>query len=59
MRSDKVLPCAVAISLSALQKASSRLTLVLCQATMMERLITVDFMFALPKIISVPNSGYA
>src|SRR5262249_25140827 len=42
-RSDSVMPRCVAISLSPLQNASSRLTLVLCPAITMDRLMTGDF----------------
>src|SRR6187431_1328555 len=42
-RSDKVTPRSSAISLRPFQNASSRLTLVLCPAITMERLITGDF----------------
>src|SRR5712691_11604998 len=43
-RSDKVMARPPAISFNPLQNASSRLTLVLCPATTMERLTTEDFM---------------
>src|SRR6266436_9588826 len=42
-RSDKVMSRPPAISLRPFQKASSRLTLVLCPAMTMERLTTGDF----------------
>src|SRR5215471_17726614 len=42
-RSDSVILRPTAISLSPLQKASSRLTLVLCPAITIERLTTGDF----------------
>src|SRR5579862_1263258 len=47
-RSDNVVRRPTAISLSPLQKASSRLTLVLCPAITIERLITGDFITRLP-----------
>src|ERR1700728_1649569 len=46
--SDKVIRRLTAISLSPLQNASSRLTLVLCPAMTMERLTTGDFIARLP-----------
>src|SRR5580693_3681025 len=47
-RSDNVVRRPTAISLSPRQKASSRLTLVLCPAITIERLITGDFITRLP-----------
>src|SRR5262245_49756964 len=45
-RFDRVVPRTIAISLRLVQKASSRLTLVLCPAMMTERLTTSDFIIA-------------
>src|ERR1022692_3288628 len=47
-RSDRVMRRLTAMSFSPLQKASSRLTLVLCPAITMERLMTGDFIACLP-----------
>src|ERR1700757_2687708 len=47
-KSDNVFRLVLAISFKPSQKASSRLTLVLCPARMIERFTTVDFMTPSP-----------
>src|SRR3977135_2718423 len=54
-RSDKVMSRSPAISFSFFQKASSRLTLVLWPAAIMERLTTEDFMINTPLLYESYN----
>jgi hypothetical protein len=54
---DRVACCVCAISLRSLQKASSRLTLVLCPSMMMERLTIDDFLSTSSKKFSQVSSG--
>src|ERR1700746_357710 len=58
-KSDNVFRLVIAISFKPSQKASSRLTLVLCPARMIERFTTIDFMAPLLFQRPIPPSANA